>query len=212
MGRARDYVEGDIDPRIGMFDDLGHDPVFSFEEVLQVLDEKSPNNAVKGNVFELLVMSFLRTNPEHKSMFETVMRWSEWREKPSPRDIGIDLIARRRKDKELVAIQCKFKGTAYPVQYGEIASFLVAASLSGITRLMLVATTNRTDDARLALRKWPDLMDGVSCIDIATTELFSRSEVDWSQFNLAAPVNMVLKGDRQLDMFDTVSESGRLRV
>ena len=150
MGHARDYVEGDIDPHIGMFDDFRHDPVSSFEVVLQVLDEMSPNNAVKGNMFELLVMSFLRTNPEHKSMFEIVMRWSEWHDKPSPRDIGIDLIARRREDKELVAIQCKFKGTAYPVQYGEVASFLVASSLSKIPRLMLVATTNRTDDARLS--------------------------------------------------------------
>ena len=55
-------------------------------------------------------------------------------------------------------------------------------------------------------------MDGVCTIDIATTELFSGSEVDWAQFNLANPINMVLKGDRQLGMFETAAESGRLRV
>ena len=212
MARARDFVEGDIDPNFEMFDYLRHDPVSSFEEVLQVLDEKSPNNAKKGEVFEKLVLSFLRTNPKHKSMFEIVKPWREWSKKPSPRDIGIDLIACRREDKELVAIQCKFKGTAYPVQYGEIANFLVASSLSRIKRLMLVATTNLTDDARLALQAWPGLMNEVCTIDIVTIELFSGSEVDWSQFNLANPVNMVLKGDRQMGMFDTASESGRLRM
>ena len=212
MARARDFVEGDIDPRIEMLNRLDHDPVFSFEDVLQVLDEKSTTNREKGNTFELLVMSFLRLNSEHRSMFETVMPWSEWPEKPAPRDIGIDLIARRREDQELVAIQCKFKGRDYPVQYEEVASFLVAASLSRIRRLMLVATTNLTSDAHFALREWSDLVDGDLTIDIVGPEMFYDSKVDWSQFDLAAPVNMVLKGERQLGMFETASESGRLRM
>ena len=212
MARERDFVEGDLDPRIEMTKVPEHDPVSSIEDVLQVLDETSTTNREKGDKFEMLVASFLRFNPEHKSIYETVMKWSEWPTRPTRRDIGVDLIARRREDGELVAIQCKFKGINWKVGYEEVASFLVAASLSDIKRLVLVVTTDLTEEAQFALDEWSELMSGDMIIEKVGLEMFRDSWVDWSRFDLAAPVNMVLKDDHQLGMFETAFEGGRLRI
>ena len=188
-----DYVPGNIDPNLPMFADLDHPPVSSFDEVLEVLDSKSETNAAKGRVFELLTASFFRMNAEPEVMFETVWTWSGWPEGRGHGDMGIDLVARRRENQELVAIQCKFYGRVYPVKYDDVANFLVASRLFGFKNLMLVATTGLTRPAEFAVERWSELFERDVSIDVRGPEMFEHSQVNWTKFNLAIPVNMILK-------------------
>ena len=207
-----DFVEGDIDPNVEMFPTLEHDPVRSFGEVLELLDMKAKNNTEKGKVLELLVRSFMQLNPEHKSAYENVMLWNQWPSRPILNDIGIDLVAQRRSDRKRVAIQCKFYGVKYEVKYGDVAKFLVASSLLNIDHMILVATTGLTRNARYAVDNWPQAVGRGIQLEVKGPKMFEDSQVDWTRFNLARPVNMVLKDDRQLDLLGITTEGGRLRL
>lgn len=207
-----DFVEGDIDPNIEMFPTLEHDPVRSFSEVLELLDLKAKNNTEKGRVLELLVRSFVQLDPEHKSTYENVMLWSQWPSRPRLNDIGVDLVAQRRCDGKRVAIQCKFYGVKYEVNYNDVAKFFVASSLFDIDHLILVATTGLTKNARYAVDNWCRAVRRGIRLEVKGPEIFEDSQVDWTRFNLARPVNMVLKDNRQLDMLGITTEGGRLRL
>ncbi len=166
-----DFVEGDIDPNVEMFPALEHDPVRSFGEVLELLDMKAKNNAEKGKVLELLVRSFMQLNPEHKSTYENVMLWSQWPSRPRINDIGVDLVAQRRSDGKKVAIQCKFYGVNFEVNYGDVAKFLIASSLLNIDHMILVATTGLTKVARYAVDTWPHVVGRDIQLDVKGPEM-----------------------------------------
>ena len=61
----------------------------------------------KGDRFERLIASYLRTDPLYVQKYEEVWRWRDWPDRPGS-DTGIDLVARERETGELCAIQCKF--------------------------------------------------------------------------------------------------------
>lgn len=207
-----DFVEGDIDPNIEMFPTLEHDPVRSFGEVLELLDLKAKNNTEKGEVFELLVRSFMQLDPEYKSTYENVMLWSQWPSRPRLNDIGVDLVGQRRSDGKRVAIQCKFYGVSYEVNYNDVAKFFVASSLFDIDHMILVATTGLTRNARYAVDNWRRVVGRNIQFEVKSPDMFEDSQIDWTRFNLARPVNMVLKDNRQLDMLGVTTEGGRLRL
>ena len=207
-----DFVEGDIDPNIEMFPTLEHGPVRSFGEVLELLDLKAKNNTEKGDVFELLVRSFMQLEPGYKSTYENVMLWSQWPSRPRFNDIGVDLVCQRRSDGKRVAIQCKFYGVRYEVNYNDVAKFFVASSLFEIDHMILVATTGLTRNARYAVDNWRRVVGREIQLEVKRLEMFEDSQVDWTKFNLARPVNIVLKDDRQLNLLSTTTEGGRLRL
>ena len=207
-----DFVEGDIDPNIGMFPTLEHDPVRSFGEVLELLDLKAKNNTEKGDVFELLVRSFMQLDPGYKSTYENVMLWSQWPSRPRLNDIGVDLVAQRRSDGKRVAIQCKFYGVSYEVNYNDVAKFFVASSLFDIDHMILVATTGLTRNARYAVDNWRRAVGRDIQFEVKGPDMFEDSQIDWTRFNLARPVNMLLKDKRQPDMLGHTTEDGRLRL
>jgi predicted helicase len=61
----------------------------------------------KGDRYERLIASYLRTDPLYVQKYDEVWRWSDWPDRPGS-DTGIDLVARERETGELCAIQCKF--------------------------------------------------------------------------------------------------------
>ena len=193
-----DWVPGNMDPKLSMLlDELAHSPVSSFDDVLEVLDRKSKTNAAKGKVFELLTASFFRMNANHEYSFEEVSLWKDWSGNRDLNDMGIDLVARRRGDQELVAIQCKFYGRKYHVKYSDVAKFLVASRLFGFNRLILLATTGLTESASYAVERWSQSFGEEISLIVEGPAMLEHSNVDWTKFNLAKPVNMVMKEDVQ---------------
>ena len=74
-----------------------------------------------GEMWERMVVEFLRTDPVYRNRFAKVWLWEEYSDQP---DIGIDIVAETF-DGKLIAIQCKFsKDPERSLQKGAIDSFI----------------------------------------------------------------------------------------
>ena len=80
----------------------------TIHEVLGDLRASALDERDKGDKFERLVQSFLRTDPEWTAKFDDVWTWTEWPERGTRTDTGIDLVAKVREADTYAAIQCKF--------------------------------------------------------------------------------------------------------
>ncbi|HQD69540.1 MAG TPA: hypothetical protein PLO87_13205, partial [Ornithinibacter sp.] len=92
--------------------------------VLDKLYYSHDNPRDKGTGFERFIKSFLVTEPLYAGRFEQVWMWSDWPERGTRPDHGIDLVARERDTGDLVAVQCKFFSPEAALPKGEIDSFL----------------------------------------------------------------------------------------
>ena len=86
----------------------------------------------KGTAFERLVRQFLLTDPRYAERFDEVWMWSDWPERGTRPDRGIDLVARERETGELCAVQCKFyEGYSWGVgEYESRMAVMVSGKVS----------------------------------------------------------------------------------
>lgn len=96
----------------------------SISEVLGDLRATALDERDKGDKFERLVLTYLKTDPEWAAKFSDVWSWSEWEGRAGVTDIGIDLVAANRDRDDFTAIQCKFYGPGHKVAKADIDSFL----------------------------------------------------------------------------------------
>ena len=68
----------------------------TIHEVLGDLRASALDQRDKGDKFERLVQSFLRTDPEWTAKFEDVWTWTDWPLRGTRSDTGIDLVAKVR--------------------------------------------------------------------------------------------------------------------
>ena len=172
------------DPQ-GRFEDFpsqyGHAPTSSFQDVLQLLDEKAKNNTQKGRMFEQLVKAFLQEDRTQSARFDRVWFWCEWPGNGGRPDLGIDLVARERDGGNLVAIQCKFYSLSSTLQRSEVDKFITEYARSEFSSGIFVSTASRwTKNAEEALvnRDKPIVRWGL--------EVFEESSIDWQQFSLTS--------------------------
>ncbi len=160
--------------------------VSSFRELLRSLDEQSENTVQKGSAFEQVVKAFLEQDKAHSERFDKVWLWSEWPGNQNRHDTGIDIVARERETRDLVAIQCKFFKSDATISLAEVNKFLAAYSVDTFSSGIFVSTTEKwATTAEFALEDHeskPVMRWG--------PDDFEKSSIDWSKFSLDRPSEM----------------------
>lgn len=146
----------------------------------------------KGDRFERLIASYLRTDPLYVRKYDEVWRWSDWPDRPGV-DTGIDLVARERETGELCAIQCKFYDPTHTLQKDDIDSFFTASGKEGFTSRLIVSTTDRWS------KNAEDALEGQQVpVSRLRVQDLDESGIDWSQFSLTKPEQMEIKAHKSL--------------
>ncbi|CUR62099.1 putative Helicase [metagenome] len=165
----------------------------TIHEVLGDLRSSALDERDKGDKFERLVQSFLRTDPEWTAKFEDVWTWSEWPLRANRHDTGIDLVAKVRDSDTYAAIQCKFYGEHITVAKGDIDSFLAASSKSEFSARYLFDTAagwSKNADETLHGQLVP-----VQRVDISYLE---DAGIDWSEYSWTTPEVLPSTGPKKL--------------
>ena len=121
----------------------------TFAGACELLEVLSPDPRERGYAFEILVRHVLRSNRR----FDGAWLWGDWLGS-AERDIGIDIVARRRDDGALVAVQCKDQER---INKGDLDSFIAnsARAFSGerfAERLVFTTATKWGENAETALK------------------------------------------------------------
>lgn len=165
----------------------------TIHEVLGELRASALDERDKGDKFERLVQSFLRADPEWTAKFDDVWTWTEWPERGTRADTGIDLVARVRETDTFAAIQCKFYDENSTVSKGDIDSFLSASSKAEFSARYIFDTAkgwSRNADETLEGQMVP-----VQRVDIGYME---DAGIDWSGYSWSTPEVLPTTGPKTL--------------
>ena len=163
-------------------------------EILDGLYFEAKTQRGKGTSFERLVRQFLLTDPRYAERFDEVWMWSDWPDRGTRPDHGIDLVARERETGELCAVQCKF----YDPQTGvitknDVDSFLAESGTGEFTSRLFVSTTERWNSAAEETVS----RQAIPVSRVGLEDLFN-STIDWDSFSLDTPEVMVRTGGKIL--------------
>jgi predicted helicase len=170
----------------------------TIHEVLRELRASALDERDKGDKFERLVQSFLRTDPEWLAKFEAVWTWTEWPERGTRADTGIDLVAKVRESDTFAAIQCKFYDENSTVAKGDIDSFLSASSKAEFSARYIFDTAkgwSKNADETLEGQIIP-----VQRVDISYLE---DAGIDWSGYSWTTPEVLPTTGPKRLRAYQT---------
>lgn len=148
----------------------------------------------KGAHFERLMQAFLKTEPQYAELYDEVWRWTEYPDRGTRPDTGIDLVARNRDTGELTAVQCKFFSPATQVTKAMLDSFLSASGKTTIdytdefTSRLIISTSDKwgknAEDA---------IIDQSIPVERLRVQDLDESAIDWSQFVWEEPDNLAKK-------------------
>lgn len=162
----------------------------SFVSLVREIDSEYRTQRDRGTLFELLVKTYLKNEPVYKRLFDDVWMLNEVPEEyniPSI-DTGVDLVAKKAKTGELVAIQAKYYDKNTSIQKAQIDSFLNEVGKKYYAEGLIVTTTDKwsknADDALLERDK--------SIMRISLSQL-KGSQIDWSEFTFTQPEKVVLQ-------------------
>lgn len=151
--------------------------------ILQQYRDQSAYNRDQGDLFERMVCSYLKLDPQYVALFENVWHWHEWPQREAlnyrGQDTGIDLVAKLRDEDSYCAIQCKFYET--PIQMIDLGNFFTLSGRGGFTQRMIVATAPLSRNAADALE------NQTIPVELITVEDLEAAPIDWSQFSLQQP-------------------------
>ncbi|WP_328990330.1 DEAD/DEAH box helicase family protein [Kribbella sp. NBC_01245] len=165
----------------------------TIHEVLEQLRATALDERDKGDKFERLVASYLRSDPEWTARFSEVWLWSQWPGRQGRPDTGIDLVAANRDRDDYTAIQCKFYDPSHKVAKADIDSFVASSGRVEFSdRYIFDTAADWSDNAKHALQ---GLAVPVQRIDIG---YLSEARVDWSQFSWTTPEILVPTGPKVL--------------
>ena len=111
-----------------------------FATVLDSLRANSRTDNDLGNSFEQLTKVFLENDDIQKDEFSNVWHYSDWAKTQSNYssiDIGIDLVAKLKKEDGFCAIQCKCFQANRSVSKADLDSFISASATPDFKRLLL---------------------------------------------------------------------------
>jgi predicted helicase len=174
---------------------LGHDATVSttIRDLLAELRESALDERDKGDRFERLIKAYLQTDPEWTTRFSDVWLWSEWPERKGQPDTGIDLVAKRRDDDGLAAIQCKFYAESATVAKGDIDAFVTVSGKAEFSaRYIFDTAAGWSKNAQQALE---GQAIPVQRVDIGYLD---EARVDWGQFSWLTPELVVKSGANEL--------------
>lgn len=160
----------------------------TIHDILGEFREAATSNRDLGDKFERLIANFLVTEPQYRDRFSEVWLWSEWPDRGTRPDTGIDLVAKDRYTGELCAVQCKFFAPEHRLEKADIDSFFATSGKNPFTSRIVVSTTDNWS------KHAEDLLNNqqVPANRIRIQDL-DDSLVDWSKFSLKRPDQMKLR-------------------
>ncbi len=170
-----------------------HPMSVTIHEVLGELRASALDQRDKGDKFERLVQSFLRTDPEWTAKFEDVWTWTDWPLRGNRPDTGIDLVAKVRESDTYAAIQCKFYGAGGTVAKGDIDSFLSASSKAEFSARYIF------DTAKGWSKNADDTLEGqLVPVQRVGMGYFEDAGIDWSDYSWSTPDVLPTTGPKKL--------------
>jgi predicted helicase len=169
----------------------------SIHDILRELRSVAYDERDKGDRFERLMQAYLTVEPQYAQLYDAVWMWSDYPQRGTRRDTGIDLVARSRDTGELTAIQCKFFDPSTTVTKPMLDSFLAASSknLDGTpefsARLVISTSDNWGSNAEDAVENQNPPVQRLRVQDL------DDSSIDWGQFSLATPGELTRKAAKQ---------------
>ena len=170
----------------------------SIHDILRELRSVAYDERDKGDRFERLMRSYLTTEPQYAQLYDEVWMWTDYPQRGTRRDTGIDLVARTRDTGEVTAIQCKFFDPSTTVTKPMLDSFLAASSknLDGspefTARLVISTSDNWGSNAEDAVENQNPPVQRLRVQDL------DESSIDWGQFSLATPGELTRKAAKEL--------------
>ncbi len=163
----------------------------TIHDILHQYEAYTTDQRSKGNLFERLMVAFLKIEPVYHNKYSDVWLWTDWPDRQVSgfgADVGIDLVAQERGSGEFCAIQCKFNSPSHVLQKSDIDSFFTASGKEPFKSRIIVTTTSHWS------KHAEDALSGqqIPVLRIGMDEL-ENSSVDWSQFSLEKPEFLVLK-------------------
>ncbi|WP_337442980.1 DEAD/DEAH box helicase family protein [Alkalibacillus haloalkaliphilus] len=165
----------------------------SFVELIQEIDNVEREQRDRGTLFELLTITYLSHEPIYNRMFDAVWTLNEVPvEYNIPKvDTGVDLVARKRDNGDLVAVQCKFYSKDTNIQKRHVDSFLNELGKSYYAEGLIVTTTDKwSHNAETALEGRDKKVYRLSLSDLA------HSQIDWSSFSFEKPKSVELQAKK----------------
>lgn len=162
----------------------------SFVSLIQEIDLENRVNRDRGTLFELLTKTYLENEPIYQRLFDTVWMLNDVPiEYNIPKiDTGVDLVARKAKTGELVAIQCKYYSKDTRIRKEHIDSFLNELGKNYYDEGLIITTTDKWSknaDEALIDRNKPIMRISLSQL--------KESIIDWSQYSFSKPEDIVLQ-------------------
>ncbi|MEU5527684.1 type ISP restriction/modification enzyme [Micromonospora chersina] len=193
------------DVAVSSFATANAGPARSFYDILDELRALATSEADKGTRFERLTQAYLRVDPIWADQFDEVWLWPEWEGNAGKHDSGIDLVARDRVTGELTAIQCKFFGESTTVTKEHIDTFLSASGKAEFSGRLVIATSDKwSHHAEDAIKGQQIPVRRVGLAD------FEASPIDWRQFSLEKPSDLVLSEKKDLRKHQREAIAGTL--
>ncbi|MGV8882563.1 MAG: DEAD/DEAH box helicase [Rhodoglobus sp.] len=169
----------------------------SIHDILRELRSVSYDERDKGDRFERLMQAYLTVEPQYAQLYDAVWMWTDYPQRGTRKDTGIDLVARSRDTGELTAIQCKFFDPSTTVTKPMLDSFLAASSknLDGkpefSARLVISTSDNWGSNAEDAVENQNPPVQRLRVQDL------DDSSIDWGQFSLNTPGELTKKAAKQ---------------
>lgn len=169
----------------------------SIHDILSELRSVAYDERDKGDRFERLMQAYLTVEPQYAQLYDAVWMWTDYPQRGTRKDTGIDLVARSRDTGELTAIQCKFFDPSTTVTKPMLDSFLAASSrtldgepeFSG--RLVISTSDKWGSNAEEAVENQNPPVQRLRVQDL------DDSSIDWGQFSLQAPSELTRKAAKQ---------------
>ena len=162
----------------------------SFDDFIKRVDKEGMKQRNRGTLFELISKAYFKHDTLYSRLFDEVWMLNEV---PSEycipkEDLGVDLVARKRENGELVAIQCKYYKADTKINKSHIDSFFNEMGKDYYSEGIIVASTNiwskNANKARLNRSKR---------LTIVKLDDMRNSAIDWSKFLPSQPDKIELK-------------------
>ena len=150
-------------------------------DILDQLRHFANSKREQGDLFERLMLAFLRNDPLYKQLFTHVWSWMEWPGRDGRVDTGIDLVAKEANTGDIWAIQCKFHEPGHKIQKSDLDSFFTESGKHPFSKRMIIVTAPMSKHAEEACQ---DQQIPVSILDM---EALEKSPIDWGRFSWDRP-------------------------
>lgn len=148
-------------------------------EILDELRSLAIDEHDKGKRFERLIRTWLLEDPQMSSIFESVVAWNDWPDRPSDQDVGIDLVGTERETGRLWGIQCKFYEEDKYISKEMVGTFFAELGKDAFSKGLFITTSNNWS------KHAEETFDGQTkeVLRIGMTQL-QDSPFDWSKVSL----------------------------